>query len=457
MNNQEKNMLLRQLPKMDEILPKLSKINIRYDILKKIVKSQMEKLREEIVASPEEHKDLNLLEHILCKCHKAASRFTNVSLVRVINGTGVLLHTNLGRSVQETYGLSEVLNCYSNLEFDLSTGQRGDRSLHFEEPLKLITGCESAIAVNNNAAAVMLVLSALAADKEVIVSRGEQVEIGGSFRIPEVAKLSRATIKEVGTTNVTRISDYAEAVSDNTFLIMRVEPSNFSLIGQSRRPDNVLIYNLCAELGIPYYLDLGSGTLEPSALKGFVRSDEIHSKDIKSMVNRADIVSFSGDKLLGSSQAGVIVGKKKYIDKLRKHPLYRAMRMDKGSVYLLASSLSAYIRGDENKLDKMLSETVGSIRERVDRFINKSSGLKDYNIKAIKLSSSVGGGTFASSHIDSYGVEINHRELNSEQLFKKLRSFSTPIIAMNSDNVISLDFRTISDSDGNLIIKLLSD
>lgn len=450
------NQILRKLPKVDQVMGELSDIAIQNHILKKIVGSSIADIRQAVISGEIKNiKEDEVFNLTVQKCRQAAAKVTKPGLVSVINGTGVLLHTNLGRSIVAADGLEKVLSGYCNLELDLATGERGDRNSNLEEPIKLITGCEAAIAVNNNAAAVMLVLSALARDRKVVVSRGEQVEIGGSFRIPEVAQMSGAKLLEVGATNITRIRDYEMVLDAETAMIMRVEPSNFSFLGQAHRPANYEIARVAEKAGIPFYLDLGSGILKTSSLRGFVNDTEISKKNINALVGDAGILSFSGDKLLGSTQAGIIVGKAKYIDKLRNHPLYRAFRLDKASLFLLSSSLSGYIRGEENLLDRQLSETRESIENRVGKFLESLKGLDNIEVKGIKMDSSVGGGTFSASRIKSAGVIISSDKYSPEKILVHLRNNSKPIIAMAAADGVRVDFRTVNEQDSYELIKCI--
>ncbi len=378
---------------------------------------------------------------------------------RVVNGTGVILHTNLGRATVQSEGLDDFLSHYSNLEFNIETGERGSRNDHLSGLLRLLTGCEAAIAVNNNAAAVMLVLAALSKEKEAIISRGEQVEIGGSFRIPEVAELSGAILKEVGTTNKTRVSDYERAITDNTAMIIRVEPSNFMVIGQESRPTNAEIFSCSQKYHIPYYIDLGSGLFDIEHLCEAVPRSIAEKKLVPDALANADIVSFSGDKLLGSAQAGIIAGKKEYIDRLSSHPLYRAMRLDKATIYTLSKTLMGLMVGEKPLVAKTISQEASDVKKRVNRFLRKvkKADLKNIHCELIPLSSNVGGGTFAESNIKSYGISIKCYNWTAEKLAKTLRLYHYPIISMVSEDVVMLDFRTLMMYDEKVLFNALKD
>jgi L-seryl-tRNA(Ser) seleniumtransferase len=262
----------------------------------------------------------------------------------VLNATGVVLHTNLGRaplSERALRAVAEIAGGYSNLEYDLETGGRGRRDAHGEALLRELVGCEAAVVANNNAAAVMLVLNTLAAGGEVVVSRGELVEIGGGFRVPEVLERAGCALREVGTTNRTRVADYEGAVTDRTRMILRVHPSNYRMIGFTSRPDPRELAVLAHDLGIPFVEDLGSGCLVDGAALGL--GDEPHVRD--ALRAGVDVVTFSGDKLLGGPQAGVIAGRRDLVDRVRRNPLMRALRVDKMVYAALEATLRAYAEG----------------------------------------------------------------------------------------------------------------
>src|SRR5881396_1181570 len=271
------------------------------------------------------------------------------SLRRVINASGVILHTNLGRAPlpeRAIEHLREVSVGYSNLEFDLHDGSRGKRDAHAERALQQLLGCESAIVVNNNAAAVLLVLNTIGEGGEVVASRGEQIEIGGSFRIPEVMAKSGSRLREVGTTNRTRIKDFEKAINEQTRLLMRIHPSNFRIIGFTERPSLEEFVDLGKRRGIPTFEDLGSGCVVDLLSIG-VRDEPMAPESIRAGV---DIISFSGDKLLGGPQAGIIAGKRFYVDKVRQNPLFRALRVDKLTISVLETVLRAYLQGRVNDI-----------------------------------------------------------------------------------------------------------
>jgi len=341
-----KNMLFRNIPKVDVLLEKTEIINLieKYhrDVVVDATREEIDKLRNFI----KENDDMSLIEEkINCLVENIALNVKKVysyNLRKVINGTGTILHTNLGRAIiskKHADYLSEVVTSYSNLEYNLEEGKRGERYSHFEKLICKITGAECAMAVNNNAAAVMLVLSSMAENKEVIVSRGELVEVGGKFRIPDVMKSSKADLVEIGTTNKTHLEDYEDAITENTGAFLKVHTSNFKILGFT---ESVSIDELCKlgkEKDIPVIEDIGSGVLVDLSKYGLEYEPTVQDS-IKAGV---DIVSFSGDKLLGGPQAGIIVGKKKYIDKMKKNPLTRAFRIDKFTATILEMIFHEYL------------------------------------------------------------------------------------------------------------------
>lgn len=468
-NQSEHSNPLSSLPRVDDLLERYASCGLQKGYLKQIIQNVLESCRKKVLTQQLSSSD-SVKESVDRELNAAIRRLQSGSIRHVINGTGLILHTNLGRAVYEIDDFSFRASHYCNLEFDLERGERGSRNAHISEFLKLLTGAEAAIAVNNNAAAVMLVLTALCKDREVLVSRGEQVEIGGSFRIPEVARLSGAVLKEIGTTNRTRISDYEEALSESTGMVLRVEPSNYAVIGQTGRPINEEIYRFSSEKGIPYYIDLGSGVFDLSALSGAVRAEEASKKDIRNAVSNADLVSFSGDKLLGSAQAGIIIGKKKYVDLLAKHPLYRAMRLDKLSIYALSETFRSILFGKMTLVDRMISTEVEEIKNRVQNFIkefrqsvkktreyNKDVEVDERFLTAIPIQSGIGGGTFAFSEIPSHGVELKVPKTDANLLAKTLRTAETPLICRVEGDALIIDFRTIMPDEEEMLKKILTD
>lgn len=459
--------LYRQLPRIDVLLAQYEHSGFAREYLKILLNDILDQSRRKIQEGTFTTSD-QAEAFIKSNIDRVLRNLKDGSMKHVINGTGVILHTNLGRAIYDIPGLKDIASHYCNLEFDLETGERGSRNAHIVEYLRLLTGAESAIAVNNNAAAVMLVLRALSFGKDVLVSRGEQVEIGGSFRIPDVAELSGARLREVGTTNRTRISDYERYISEETGMIMRVEPSNFSVVGQVGRPTNEEMYEFASGHEVPYYIDLGSGVFDIGILSHSVSGHDADKKDIRKAVECADIVSFSGDKLLGSSQAGIIIGKKKYIDILSKHPLYRAIRLDKLSIFVLTETLRHTLLQKTNLVTDMITVPAGEIKNRVRSFVRsfRQNVKKDIRnqelfkkneliLAVVPTTSGIGGGTFAISKIESFGLSIKMPKSNINAVAKYLRTGSPPLACRVEEDAIILDFRTIlKDEEGLLRIIL---
>ncbi len=362
------------------------------------------------------------------------------SLRNVINASGVVLHTNLGRAPLSDAAidqLRQVSSRYSNLEFDVEQGKRGKRDVHIGRVLRQLLGCEAAIVVNNNAAAVFLVLNTLAEGGEVVCSRGEQIEIGDSFRIPEIMVRSGAHVREVGTTNRTRIKDYEKAITDNTRLLLRVHPSNFRIIGFTETPSLSDFVELGQRRNIPTFEDLGSGCIADLSSVG-VADEPIAGDSIRAGV---DIVCFSGDKLLGGPQAGIIAGKKLYIEKIRQNPLFRALRVDKLTISVLEFTLRAYLSGkmEDVPVWRMLHASPSELKNRAESFANQVGR----NAQTTPLKSLVGGGSAPETYMPSWGVTLNLDGISDAELERRFRNSNPPVIVRLDEGRVVLDFRTI--------------
>lgn len=367
-------------------------------------------------------------------------------LRRVINATGILLHTNLGRAplgLLARQRVQAVAAGYCNLEYDTDTGGRGSRMSHIGERLARLVGAEAALAVNNNAAAVLLVLAALAAPGEVIVSRGEQVEIGGMFRIPDVIRQSGAQLVEVGTTNRTHLADYRDAITANTTAILKVHTSNYRISGFTKQPTRTELAELAKEKNIPLFEDVGSGLVLPVAAVG---GTEPTVAEI--LAAGVDLVLFSGDKLLGGPQAGIIVGTGHHIQRLAKHPLMRALRLDKLSVAALEGTLLSYERGSapqdvpilhflgrgEGELRQMAEELACAMRQELP---------EDLWCTVLSLQGEVGGGALPEARLESWGVSVDLPGGSPEHLVRYLRRRSVPIVARCKEGKVLFDMRTL--------------
>jgi L-seryl-tRNA(Ser) seleniumtransferase len=370
------------------------------------------------------------------------------SLEPVINATGVILHTNLGRAPLSGAAIEEIRRSaasYNNLEYDLGAGARGKRDVHVARLLERLTGADAAIVVNNCAAAVLLVLAALAKGGEAIVSRGELIEIGDGFRIPEIMAQSGAVLREVGTTNRTRIADYESAINENTKLLLRVHPSNFTITGFAEKPSMEELVSLGQRAGLPLVEDLGSGCLVDLAGSGIAEPTVRQSVDAG-----VSIVMFSGDKLLGGPQAGIIAGKKDLIGKVRRHPLFRALRVDKLTTAALAATLGAYLRGavDEIPALRMIRMSVQEIQRRAANFLRDLTPevpLGEVELEITDGSSLAGGGSTPTQSLATKVIRIASARYSAGQLEERLRKAPAgiPVIARVEDARLILDLRTV--------------
>jgi L-seryl-tRNA(Ser) seleniumtransferase len=382
------------------------------------------------------------------------------SLIRVINATGVILHTNLGRaplSTEAAARISEIATRYSNLEYDVESGKRGQRDVHTGRLLAKLVSAESAIVVNNNAAAVFLVLNTLSKGAETIVSRGELIEIGDGFRIPDIMAESAAIVREVGTTNRTRIRDYERAITKNTGLLLRVHPSNFRMTGFTARPSLEELIALGRRSKIPIFEDLGSGCLADLSANGI--SEPVVATSCAAGVS---VVSFSGDKLLGGPQAGIIAGKKQIIERIRRNPLFRALRVDKLTIATLEVTLRAYLRGtlDEIPSLRMIRLRADAIGERARKFIAQLQPLvaNDVTFRIAAGFSVIGGGSTPDQQLPTHLVSIASARHSPAELEKRLRKpgNATPVIARVENKQLVLDLRTVLPNEESELAAALS-
>lgn len=458
-----KNGLLRNLPKIDEVL-KEDKLNyalntssrvIVLEATRKVIDSYRGKLLKEEI---EQYSKEEIIEEILKEINKKSIG----NLRKVINATGVIIHTNLGRSILCKEAIKNVINVsenYSNLEYNLEKGSRGTRYEHIEGLLTKLTGAEAALVVNNNAAAVMLALNTLCNDKEAIVSRGELVEIGGSFRVPDVMKFSGAKLVDVGTTNRTHLYDYENYINENTGVLLKVHTSNFKILGFTESVPLEEMARLGDKYNIPVMEDIGSGTLIDFSKYGLSYEPTVQTSIKKGI----DVVTFSGDKMLGGPQAGIIVGKKKYIDEMKKNQLTRALRIDKMTLSALEGTLKMYL--DESlaveqipTLYMILSdERIHEERAYKLLKILKTELNSTWELKVDRDYSMVGGGSMPEEKIDTYVIRIKNSIYKSVQLEEMLRRNEPPIIIRISKDEVIIDLRTINDKDFETIAKALKD
>jgi L-seryl-tRNA(Ser) seleniumtransferase len=380
------------------------------------------------------------------------------SLVSVINATGVIIHTNLGRAPlagAAAARAAEIASGYTNLEYDLARGTRGRRDLHATHLLTRLTGAEAAVIVNNNAAATLLLLAALANGREVLISRGELVEIGGGFRVPDVMAQSGAILREVGTTNRTRVADYAAAIGDRTALILRVHPSNFRIEGFTERPSLRDLVSLGRRFNVPVAEDLGSGWLgwpERSHLPSTLRDEPIVSESIEA---GADLVSFSGDKLLGGPQAGIIAGRAEPLARIARHPLMRALRVDKLTYAALESTLEAHAIGrrDDVPVIRMVGLTATEIGRRAEALASALAA-NGWRTRVIEGMSTIGGGSAPGAELPTRLVEIERNGLSADQIDERLRSGDPPIIGRIQNDRVVLDLRTVLPEQDGILERL---
>ena len=456
--------MLKRIPKVDRVLewPEillLLSLHPRTEIVK-AVRCCLETIREQILRN--ESETVPDQAGIMTAIATELARRGACSLQAVVNATGVVIHTNLGRAPlakQAEEAIHTVAKGYSNLEYNLVNGERGLRNSHLEELICELTGSEAALVVNNNAAAVILALSTLAANREVIISRGELVEIGGSFRIPDVMRQSGATLVEVGTTNRTHRSDFQSAITEISALLLKVHTSNFSIVGFTTAVTVAELADLGNENGIPVMLDAGSGCLIDLAPHGIRGEATIrHYLD-----QGADVVTFSGDKLLGGPQAGIITGRRKLIDPMKQHPLLRAFRPDKLSLAALEATLLLY-RDERQALRNiptlaMLTITGPQLSHRAGLLIRRLRRSAPGTVTFIKHQgeSSAGGGSFPLLRLATVLIEIRIQGFSAQQIEAALRRAATPIIGRIHQERLLLDVRTILDSDINALTDSLNE
>lgn len=434
-------MILRGLPKMDIILgdPLLKNIGakVRLTAAAMVLEEIRTDILSEVVVEAPNYGDI--IEQIL----KRAMQKSPI-IKRTINATGIVLHTNLGRAPMANVAAQAAYNAalgYCNLEYDLQTGQRGSRISGLEDAIINVTGTEAAVAVNNNAAAVLLTLSALCAGKEVIVSRGELVEIGGSFRVPEVIAQGGAILREVGTTNSTKIADYEHVIGLNTGALLKVHTSNYRIEGYTNETSVKELSELGRKQDIPTIYDLGGGSL--------VDVSKYEPTVQQILTQGADIICFSGDKLLGGPQAGIIIGKKDLIDKIRKHPLYRALRLDKMTLAALTATFALYEDEEQAKREipaiAMLTASLQCLKAKAEQLLTMLP--KGCGAEVAPCESQAGGGSLPGENFPSYAISISPLNMTANDIEKCFREHTIPVITRIHKDKILLDVRTINEAD----------
>jgi L-seryl-tRNA(Ser) seleniumtransferase len=464
------NQLLRSLPSIERLLERPLALRLSAavgrDRVRDLLRETTDELRHEVTSGrlPPAITSQSLIEEVERRLEPRAARFSQPSLRRVVNATGVIIHTNLGRAPlarQALEALSETAAGYSNLEYDLKQGERGRRETHCQELISRLAGSDAAIVANNNAAAVLLVLNTLAEGGEVIVSRGELIEIGGSFRIPDVMAKSGAILREVGTTNRTSIEDYKNAINERTRLILRVHPSNYRIIGFTHRPSAEEIADVARRAGVPSFEDLGSGCLIDLSPFG-VKDEPVVADSLKAGVS---VVSFSGDKMLGGPQAGIIAGSREIVDRVARNPLMRALRVDKLTYAALEATLRLYERGSartEVWMDvpviraiaasyQEIADRAASLRESIGRLTNGR-----FTIDLEDGSSVIGGGSAPEVKLPTVLVTIKAAEMSAASLEERLRGFRMPIITRTERDRVMIDLRTVSIEEEAIILEALA-
>jgi len=453
---------LRAIPSVDQLLRTEAVAQLQSSVgmprLTSIARQVTEEMRKRIQSQgPSENSKDALLNEAVERIQSLCRDEALSVLRRVINATGVILHTNLGRAPLSEAARKAIVKeaaGYCTLEYDPTIGSRGKRGGHAEALLTQLTGAEAALVVNNCASAALLILTVLAGRGETIVSRGELVEIGGDFRVPDVMSNSGTLMVEVGSTNRTRLDDYKRAMNDNTRLIMRVHPSNYRIVGFTDSPSLSELASFAHECGLPLYEDAGSGVLTDLSEYGLT-DEPIISESIRA---GADVVSFSGDKLLGASQSGLIVGRREIIDRLREHSLYRALRADKLCLAALETTLDSHRRGTIAEIPtlRMLALSPHAIEQRATNFISQLAYDEDpTGITATLVSgqSAVGGGSGPNVHPPTTLIALKHQRIKADEIEEKLRLFSPPIIGRISADLVMLDLRTVDASEETELLK----
>jgi len=443
---------LRNLPSVEQLLQTETTVRLMAHFGRPLtldaLRNTLDDIRARFKLNPEI--ELPSIDLILNQTESTLTAWTASTLHPVINATGVILHTNLGRaplSHATLHAMDVVSRGYSNLEFDLETGKRGSRLIHAEGLLKKLTGAEAALVVNNCASAVLLTLSALANKKRVVIARSQLVEIGGGFRVPDVMKQSGAKLVEIGTTNKVRVADYSSALEEPTALVMRAHRSNFKIVGFTEEPDFKDIVDAAHQANVPVVDDLGSGALYDTAKYGFSHEPTVQ----ESMQAGADVILFSGDKLLGGPQAGIIIGKKELLDKIKKHPLARAVRADKSCLAGLTATLTHYLKDEAEReipIVRMMSLTLKQVKGQAEAWREE---LGQGNV--VEGESTVGGGSLPDESIPTFLLELHFK--SAEKFLRALRKNNPPIIARTENDKVLLDPRTVfPEQEGALLVGL---
>jgi L-seryl-tRNA(Ser) seleniumtransferase len=403
------------------------------------------------------HKTIPDADAIVASIRASLERLRASRITPVINATGVLVHTNLGRaplSAESIQALTSIGANYNTLEYNITDGTRGSRAPYLEHALAILCGAEAATVVNNNAAALVLILEYLCRSEasEVIISRGELLQIGGGFRIPEILEARGARLREVGTTNQTSVSDYARAITRDTALILKVHRSNFFMDGFVDSPSTEDLAALSRKKRVPFVEDLGSGAMVPTETVDGVEHEPTPAEVLKRGV---DLVCFSGDKLFGGPQAGIIAGRKKMVESLKREPLFRALRCDKLILSALESTVDAYLRGElRMPVLEMMRADIAGLRARAERIVAALDG-RPLRLKVATARAQIGGGTLPRSALPSIAIEVTHPTLGAQALAARLRSQAEPVIAYVGRGSMKLDLRTVFPHQDAAVIRAL--
>jgi len=455
--------LLRKLPGVDRLLemPAMKSLSNRFSHAQQVAAARtvVEELRRRVMqqqlTSADELNDANVARRAVERLERQDQR----RLRRVINATGIVLHTGLGRAPLAESAVAELANIagrYSNVELDLNSGERGDRGSTVVPVLCELTGAESALVVNNNSAATVLTLAAIAASREVVVSRGELVEIGGSFRLPDVMSASGAILREVGTTNKTRIDDYRQVIHPATAALMKVHTSNYRVVGFTAAPSLSEMVGLAREFDVPMIHDIGSGALVDLSAYG------LHDEPLAAVSIRtgADLVLFSSDKMLGGPQCGIILGRRRWIDRLRKHPLMRAFRVDKLTLSALAATLELYRRPETLErlpLIRLLGVPLEQLRERAERMAERvAASPQVHSAEAIQATTYLGGGSVPTQQLDTWCVAIQPQRIGLDEFARRLRTATPGVVSRVQQDRLLLDLRSVFADEDEEIAKVIS-
>lgn len=439
-----KRELLTQIPSMHKILEDLKKNSeIPHPLLHRACEEVLHGIREEILSTEEEISHLPLQEEVLLERILLRGESMYSSLTRVINGTGILLHTNLGRAPLSREAIERMASLggnYMNLEYNIHRGKRGTRYEHLRDLLSLLTKAQDSLVVNNNAAAVLLILDTFASKKEVIVSRGELIEIGGSFRLPDVMKKAGVKLVEVGTTNRTSLGDFKEAIGEETALIMKSHQSNYKIMGFTEEVSLDELVSLSRECHLPFYYDMGSGNLLPFSREPTVR--EVVTKGVP-------LISFSGDKLLGGPQAGIIVGDRDGIEALKKNPLTRALRVGKLTLLTLEETLRHYVAEETEKIPlyQSLNTSLKVLEERGRYIVAEMESREDLKIEVVNGEGEMGGGSLPLEKIESRQLHITSHHLSARELKERLLAQRPPIIGRIVEETLILDLLAVNEEE----------